>query len=307
MNMRISVCISAAALLASAGARAEERTQLPKGAFVVPVAGPVRVLGSLRDRTDGSVLDAAHDRRGGEGGPGLVDWQAGGLRLVGADEAHHTYAFEPTGEPGRACAAVGIEGACLVGRLLPSAVARLVTQEELAERLDGTLELEGAVAVAPPPASSVRQSVPLRSPATSRGLVLGGLALAFAVAAFALVRRRRMSPVARARRALRRLEAIARTRPVYAPLLDLGHDLARQLCVIAAQRSALRTSAAWRDQLAQCDTRSERIAARLEVLVVEVSRSACGEPQETALIGALNEELALAQESVRAADRLLVG
>ncbi len=301
--MRLSTCVCVALLLASAGARAGERTVLPKGAFVVPVAGPVRVLGSLRDRADGSVIDAAHDRRGGAAGPGVIDWEAGGLRLVRADEARHAYAFEPTGEPGRACAAVGIEGACLVGRLLPLAVRRLVTQDELAERLDGALELEGAVAPAPPPVSAA--AVPL--PRSSHLVPLAAAAMVLALAAALLVRRRHTHPRARARRALRRLEAVARSRPVYAPLLDLGNDLVRQLDVISAQRRALRTLPAWRAQLAQCDVRSERIAGRLEALVVEVSCSANGEPQETALIGALNEELALAQESVRAADRLLAG
>ena len=110
------------------------------GAFVRPIAGPVRVSGVLRDRADGSVIDALADRAAdGTERPGWIDLEAGGLRVRRADPARHAYELEPSGVPGRACAN---GGACLVSRMLPLAVARLVTQEELAERLAGDFEVE---------------------------------------------------------------------------------------------------------------------------------------------------------------------
>ncbi len=337
--MRMHACIVGTLLLASAGARAEQRVRLPPGAFVLPVAGPVRVLGSLRDRADGSVVDAVTDRRAGASpGPGLLDWDAGGLRLVRSDENAHAYAFEPTGRTGRACVAVGLEGACLVGRPLPLAVTRLITQDELVGRLDGGLELESAaIPVAPVGATVVGRT--LGSPV--RISILSLSALGLLVCALA-IRWRRSRPRARALRALRRLEACVAARPVYAGLLDLGADLVRQLDVISAQRAALRAELArcddqhrlerraraiaglevseaelvmqqlglaheWRDRLVQCDARSDRIATHLEITAMKVGSPASSDAAEQGLLGALSEELTLAQESVRAADRLLSG
>jgi hypothetical protein len=303
MTARTGIIV--ALLFGFAHAHAQERRRLPGGAFVLAVGGPIKVTGSLRDRADGSIIDAVADRRPGrEPAPGLIDWEAGGLRLVRLDDAQHVHIFEPSGEPGPACATLGIAGSCLVGRPLRLAVARLVTQDELLARLDGALELESSPV--PLQTRAHRWEAPMLAVLAASGLLV---ALAS--------RRRRSLPRARARRALCTLQRQAALRPVYARLLPLAHDLVRQLDVIAAQRSALRAELGraragalarqdWGLQVGRCDARIDRIATSLEALALELSTSALVEgPREQAALSALGEQMRMAHESVQATDQLL--
>jgi hypothetical protein len=91
----------------------------------------VGLSGLATASVDGSSFDAAT----------LFDFAAGGLRVVGADPAHHAYVLAPSGQYAPACAAVG-GVSCLVPRLELLAHQRLRTASELASTLSGGIELE---------------------------------------------------------------------------------------------------------------------------------------------------------------------
>ncbi|HEU4405232.1 MAG TPA: hypothetical protein VFS43_08075 [Polyangiaceae bacterium] len=184
------------------------RLDLPLDRPALPVqAAPgakVVVRGALRSSHDGSTIDAIKTEPA-PGAPapadpgGLVDFRAGGLRVVEVGPGHEVSAVV-TGEPGAACQALGVASPCLPLRLVELARARLLTAGEFAaslERLDGGMSVE-----APPP--PVLPPV-ARSPGVAPA-ALGFVAAALAAAGVAAFRRRQL---ARARSPLGRLVALA--------------------------------------------------------------------------------------------------
>ncbi|HEU4538107.1 MAG TPA: hypothetical protein VFS00_28495 [Polyangiaceae bacterium] len=174
----------------------------------------VVVRGALRSSHDGSTVDAVKtDAAAGAPAPadpgGLVDFRAGGLRIVEVGPDHQVSAVV-TGEPGPACQALGVASPCLPTRSVELARARLLTKAEWVSSLEGEI----GVTVPDPPLVSLPPAA--RSPALAPAL--GGLlAAALAAGAFASWRRRRGE---RARSPLGRLVALAervRAKAVGAP------------------------------------------------------------------------------------------
>lgn len=182
------------------------RLDLPLDRPALPLeAAPgakVVVRGALRSAHDGSTLDAIKTEAAPGGPPpadpgGLVDFRAGGLRVVEVGPGPHEVSAVVTGEPGAACQALGLASPCLPLRSLELSRARLLTAREWASSLEGRLSVEVPDPLPLPPVA----------PPPSFAPALGGALLA-ALAAGSLValRRRRL---ARARSPLGRLVALA--------------------------------------------------------------------------------------------------
>ena len=73
---------------------------------------------------------------------GLVDAEAGGLRVVWRDPEQHRYRLVATGAPGWACQAAEVASPCLVPRTLELAQARLLTVADFARSLSGQVLVE---------------------------------------------------------------------------------------------------------------------------------------------------------------------
>jgi hypothetical protein len=155
----------------------------------------VVVRGLVTTSFDGSSFDAAMQWDGLTPGiartGGLFDLSAGGLRVVEQRIEQHAYVLAPTGAPGPACAAAGIESPCFVPRLATIAHERLRTQAELTRTLSGGIELEGVAA--PPEASALYSGLTVFVVVVAAAAAVG--------AAFAIARRRSRTPLGRVRSA----------------------------------------------------------------------------------------------------------
>jgi hypothetical protein len=107
--------------------------------------GEVVVQGSLRTAFDGTVFDAAYRTDTTKTGPvtrpgGFYETDRAGLRVSSYDEKTHTVHLVASGMDAPACAAAGLVGPCLVPRGKDLAFERLLTQEEFAKSLSGSME-----------------------------------------------------------------------------------------------------------------------------------------------------------------------
>lgn len=142
---------------------------------------------------DGATIDAATTSwPAGESGPagvdagGLVDFAAGGLKLVSRDADTHEVVAIVTGEEGKVCKTLGIGSPCLVTRTIPLSRTRLQTVADLSASMVGGITVRY---VAPPPPAPPPVFSPvadfLTHPATltsaALGVVVGVGALAWVV------------------------------------------------------------------------------------------------------------------------------
>jgi hypothetical protein len=107
--------------------------------------GEVVVQGSLRSSFDGTVFDAAYRTDTTKTGPasrpgGFYETDKAGLRVASYDEKTHTVHLVASGMDAPACAASGLAGPCLVPRAKDLAFERLLTQEEFAKTLSGSMD-----------------------------------------------------------------------------------------------------------------------------------------------------------------------
>jgi hypothetical protein len=124
-------------------ARAES---FPLDLFTVqPIAfdasGEITLRGAIHSHHDGVVLDAMTSTTLGASG-GLLDVEAGGLRVVWRDLEQHQYRVVATGSAGWACEAAGVASPCLVPRTIELAQARLLTVADFARSLSGEVTVE---------------------------------------------------------------------------------------------------------------------------------------------------------------------
>jgi hypothetical protein len=153
------------------------RTQMPPAAPIkitfdhaaIPVeiepGGEIVLKGAYHSKHDGSIVDAATTTwpAGAPGGAsvdagGLVDFEAGGFHMTSRDPVTHEVHAIAKGEPGQACAALGVSSPCLPLRLQKQAVSRLMTASDWASSLQGgggqiTLTVLNPPPYAPPPAA----------------------------------------------------------------------------------------------------------------------------------------------------------
>jgi len=112
--------------------------------------------GSFTSKHDGSIIDAAtttwsKDAPGGaKVDPlGLIDFESGGLHMTSRDVEKHEVHAIVTDKPGEACVAAGVSSPCLVlNKQL--ALQRLLTQQDFNKTMNGTMELEEPLPLAPP-------------------------------------------------------------------------------------------------------------------------------------------------------------
>lgn len=105
----------------------------------------VTLNGAIHSRHDGEVLDALNTGIGSNIVPGgLVDAEAGGLRVVWRDPEQHTYRLVATGGAGSACREAEVASPCLAPRTLALAQARLLTVAAFARSLDGEVTVESS-------------------------------------------------------------------------------------------------------------------------------------------------------------------
>jgi hypothetical protein len=121
--------------------------------------------GAFHAKHDGSIVDAATttwppDAPGGASvdAGGLVDFEAGGFHMTSRDPVTHEVHAVAKGEPGQACAALGVASPCLPLRLQKQAVSRLLTVGDWASSLQGgggqiTLTVLNPPPYTPPPAA----------------------------------------------------------------------------------------------------------------------------------------------------------
>ncbi|HTJ83184.1 MAG TPA: hypothetical protein VL400_15805 [Polyangiaceae bacterium] len=154
--------------------------------------------GAYVSKFDGSTVDAATttwpaDAPGGASvdAKGLVDFEAGGLRVTSRDPKTHEVVAVATGKEAPACAKLGEEAPCLVLNTLPLAQSRLITMDQWRESLEGQIQVE-MVAPPPPPALAPVTDA-LHSPVVIGSLGLAGLAALFALG-WTVRRRQKLSP-----------------------------------------------------------------------------------------------------------------
>jgi len=142
---------------------------LPLDRPAVPVdiepGGEIVLKGAYHSKHDGSIVDAAtttwpKEAPGGASidAGGLVDFEAGGFHMTSRDPVTHEVHAIAKGEPGQACAALGVSSPCLPLRLQKQAVSRLMTMGEWSSSLQGgggqiTLTVLNPPPYAPPPAA----------------------------------------------------------------------------------------------------------------------------------------------------------
>jgi hypothetical protein len=245
-----AACLLWAGAASPAGAVPLDLLQLQS--VEIPAGGSLAVRGAMRSSYDGSVIDAATTRHGDgriEAG-GLIDFEAGGLRLVGQDAEKHDYRFAPTGRPGHACVAARLVSPCLISRLLPLAQARLLTLADFSASLSGELSTDS-----PPSPSSGWPRWPLV-------LIVGA-----GTAALVVLRRRRQVEAAPCRQALRLVRRLRRRLrkgdPVHqrllAPLAALAAGAER---LEGERRRGL--SEGWPGEAARAEASLKDIVASLE-------------------------------------------
>lgn len=174
--------------------------------------GELILRGSFLSTHDGSTIDAATTSwpREAPGGAsvdagGLLDLQAGGFHVTSRDPVTHEVHAVLSGDAAPACAVLGVAAPCLPVRGQP-AKTRLLTQDEWAKSLKGSMAVEviGAPAYAPAVAAS-REAAPW--------LAAGGGALALALGAAAALKfwkKQATSPRAQLLALARQVQARAR-------------------------------------------------------------------------------------------------
>jgi hypothetical protein len=113
-------------------------------AVSIPAGGTLTIRGAVRSSHDGSVIDAATTMRGAGAATasgGLLDFEAGGLRLVGQNQENHEYQFASAGQ-GDGCTMAGLPSPCLIPRLLPLAQERLLVVADFSASLTGVLSMD---------------------------------------------------------------------------------------------------------------------------------------------------------------------
>lgn len=145
--------------------------------------GEIVLKGAYHSKHDGSIVDAATTTwpAAAPGGAsidagGLVDFEAGGFHMISRDPATHEVHAIAKGEPGQACAALGVSSPCLPLRLQKQAVSRLMTANDWASSLQGQVTL---TVLSPPPYAPPPAAVPYVWGAA--GLFAIGLAVALGV------------------------------------------------------------------------------------------------------------------------------
>lgn len=145
--------------------------------------GEVTLYGSYYSTYDGTVLDAAtttwpKDAPGGESrdAGGIFDPGLGGFRVTSRDPATHEVHLRATGDPAPGCSAAGVAAPCLVVRTPIAARARLLSSDEFARTLKGSIEME---IVAPTIAATAAPVIPYLGIAAGIGaaLLIGLVAL----------------------------------------------------------------------------------------------------------------------------------
>jgi hypothetical protein len=147
--------------------------------------GELTLEGAVHCHHDGAVLDALSTRMGNSTVPGgLVDAEAGGLRVVWRDPDHHAYRLVATDGAGPACGAAEVPSPCLAPRTLALAQARLLTVAAFAHSLSGDVK----VASSRSGGGGTRLSLLVRAPWEYQLAALAPLA---ALAGWGWLRRRR--------------------------------------------------------------------------------------------------------------------
>jgi hypothetical protein len=220
----------------------------------IPPGGTLTVRGAMRSSHDGSVLDAVTTRYGDgrvEAG-GLVDFEAGGLRLVGQNAEHHEYHFGPVGHQGHGCVVAQLPSPCLISRLLPLAQTRLLTLADFAASLSGELSMD-----TPP------------SPGFGQTHWLLALLAASGTTVLIALRRRRRAEAALFRQSLQLMHRLRlRLRkgdPVHQRLLHPLADLAASAKRLEDERKR-GLSEGWPGEAARAETSLKNIISSLQVL-----------------------------------------
>jgi hypothetical protein len=199
--------------------------------------GEVVVRGSLRTSFDGTVFDAAYRTDATKGGPvsrpgGFYETDKAGLRVASYDEKTHTVHLVASGMDAPACAAAGLTGPCLVPRAKDLAFERLLTQEEFARTLSGSMEANV------PTASSLSVETPSHVLSYgSAGLGLGLLSLLLA----RRLRARGATKIAEVRAAAKKAEHATGNDPTLAELRKKVRTLVARAEHLEATRTSLET------------------------------------------------------------------
>ncbi len=190
--------------------------KLPLDELAVPLdllpGAEVKFSGSVRTQ-DGATIDAATTQwPGGEDGPagvdagGLIDFAAGGLKLVSRDPETHEVVAVVTGEPGPVCKALRVGSPCIVLRTMQLSRTRLLTPTDLTKSLVGGLVVKTIDPPPPPPTSAILPAKNFITHPATLG-VLGVSALAGVGAlAWVIRRRQKLSPEGQLRELTKRVQ-----------------------------------------------------------------------------------------------------
>ncbi len=191
--------------------------KLPIDKLVHPLSVPpgteLTFSGSYRTQ-DGATLDAATTTwPAGESGPagvdagGIIDFAAGGLRMVSRDPTTHEVVAIVTGDEGPVCKALGTKSPCLVLRTVPLSRTRLVTVNELTKSMMGGITVKHFEPPPPPPPSVLAPAADLlKHPATISLLAVSTLAGVGALA-WVIRRRQQLSAEGQLRALTKRVQA----------------------------------------------------------------------------------------------------
>jgi len=265
--------------------------QVPIQPIQAAVGTEIVLRGSFTSRHDGSVIDAAttswpKDAPGGASvdAIGLIDMEGGGLHLTSRDiEKHEVHAIV-TDKSGEACAAAGISSPCLVlnNQL---ATKRLLTQQDFRNTLNGTMDIEVPLPLAPP-------LVP--PPAVPYLEIAGGILVAgiLALGGWRWKKRKDASPAGQLMALSRKVKAqLDRADQVVAaplrPTVDAAMRAIREKRVDAASKEGKRVAEALR-----------RVNERLETTALE-ERAAKEQEAANELLREMESALEAAEEMKR--------
>lgn len=158
--------------------------------------GELVVSGSCYLSHDGSVIDAASTTwpKEAPGGAsvdavGLVDAEASGLSITARDPVAHTAKYVYSGQPSEACAAAGIQGACVIPSTMKRALDRGLPRAEFLQKLKGA---NGCLLVEVPEPTVLATAAPA-FPFLGVAAAIGA-AVAVGLVALRLRKKRRESP-----------------------------------------------------------------------------------------------------------------